>query len=94
MAARSANRVLQTPAQAKRARRYDLPDCPQRMIATNTIFQIDIAKEFTRPHIAAAHPSTPNLDKANESRPRSSGQTLFQQPARALCVHLNARGML
>lgn len=44
------------------------------MITTNTILQIETAEEFNRPHIAAAHPSTPNLDKASESRPKSLRQ--------------------
>ncbi|KAF1003278.1 MAG: hypothetical protein E5299_02500 [Burkholderia gladioli] len=47
------------------------------MITTNTILQIDITEELTCPHIAATHPSTPNLDKANESRPKSSRQAFF-----------------
>ncbi|KAF1010111.1 MAG: hypothetical protein E5299_01758 [Burkholderia gladioli] len=47
------------------------------MITTNTILQIDITEELTCPHIAATHPSTPNLHKANESRPKSSRQAFF-----------------
>ncbi|KAF1008721.1 MAG: hypothetical protein E5299_01925 [Burkholderia gladioli] len=47
------------------------------MITTNTILQIDITEELTCPHIAATHPSTPNLHNANESRPKSSRQAFF-----------------
>src|SRR5688572_17017999 len=52
------------------------------MIFSNTILQINIAEEFACPHIAAAHPSAPNRNKASESRPEPMRQGLFQQPAR------------
>ncbi|WP_026161060.1 hypothetical protein, partial [Sinorhizobium medicae] len=50
---------------------------------TNAILQIDIAEEFARPHIAAAHASLQKTDKASESRRKPPGQLLFQQPARS-----------
>ena len=43
---------------------HDQPDSPQSMIPTHPILEIDIAEKLTRPHVAAAHPSSPNPTKS------------------------------
>jgi uncharacterized protein DUF1153 len=75
--------VLHEGSRLQSSKKYRLrPEILGWLIPPHPRLQVNVAEQFARSIVAAAHVPSPNLVGDNESSPSVRGEHLFQRPAR------------